>query len=454
MIFNNFKTHYLKAVSDRWVEGVISAELVDKQGEVTVQKMLFEKLQKFLKSSASMQDSHTNHTIGKWTEFRMITITDKEGRDVYGIYGKGWLYKDNYFADRVWEKIQKEEYEGISFGGEGTDMPEMVMTKDGKRAFKLNGLEIAEVSLCPTPAVPWALITNYNTLAKSYTMDELNKLQLTHRRDEKLVLQCKDNHCYVNDVGDYAENISNYIKQKTDNNINMTESDIKKNETVKEEDPKKDDENYKDGKDKDKSVNLVFDRLEQLAEKMSAQTETSKSEVKTEKTAETLKKEDVEASIDAKIKAAIDPINERFTGIENGIATMTGILEKMGDGAGNRAPGKDIPNGSQTTMTQTYVDNETGTSDPKVADNEGTDDSIKVEEKSDNEVVKEVDTQNPKLNKSEVAFDGNFVIDKARKLGPEAMADGILNSYVLSDETGVLGKVHTALEKSSRIYYT
>ena len=63
--------------------------------------------------------------------------------------------------------------------------------KDGTVAYELKDLEHYEVAVCKDPAVPLALITDYNVLAKAAIPAAKD------RGDGKMVIQCDKFKCYV-----------------------------------------------------------------------------------------------------------------------------------------------------------------------------------------------------------------------------------------------------------------
>jgi len=90
----------------------------------------------------------------------------------------------------IWEKIKSGEYKGLSFGGatKANRVPKVM--KDGEIAYALTDLEHYEVAVCKDPAVPLALITDYNTLAKA-------TIPSVPRGDGKEVIKCDKFGCYV-----------------------------------------------------------------------------------------------------------------------------------------------------------------------------------------------------------------------------------------------------------------
>ena len=72
----------------------------------------------------------------------------------------------------IWEKIKSGEYKGLSFGGatKANRVPKVM--KDGDVAYALTDLEHYEVAVCKDPAVPLALITEFNSVAKAMVDSE------------------------------------------------------------------------------------------------------------------------------------------------------------------------------------------------------------------------------------------------------------------------------------------
>ena len=66
--------------------------------------------------------------------------------------------------------------------------------KDGSTAYALSDLEHYEVAVCADPAVPMAIITDFNQIAKA-------NFNSSVRDDGKMVIQCDKMGCYVNKIG-------------------------------------------------------------------------------------------------------------------------------------------------------------------------------------------------------------------------------------------------------------
>lgn len=181
---------------ERWIEGIVSAEVLDKQGEITVRDELLKALHKMLKTSRAMPDTHTNRIVGEWHSFDPILIKDRDGTQIPAIRGKGKIF-DTPIGDSTWEKIKNGHFRGFSFGG-ATHSPRVpTRTRDGRTAFKLKDLESWEVSICQSPAVPIALVMGFNKLAKTYDAEELAKMEVIEKDDGSSVVRCTGNVCYV-----------------------------------------------------------------------------------------------------------------------------------------------------------------------------------------------------------------------------------------------------------------
>lgn len=154
---------HLMKVSDydettREVEGFISVQRQDSQGDIVPIDDLETNVKVWMKRGAPIMDSHTNRHVGKGLNW---SKTEFEG--VPAIKITGMIFNDTKADDSVWEKIKTEEYTGFSIGG-GADEEKSFNTADG---HVLKDTELYEVSVCDTPANVDALITSFNSFAKS-----------------------------------------------------------------------------------------------------------------------------------------------------------------------------------------------------------------------------------------------------------------------------------------------
>ena len=197
---------------NRFFEGYLTVEMKDKQGEITVVDELYKVLPIWVDRGAPITDTHSNRVIGKGINFAKTTVEDG-GVTYPAIKITGKIHKNYELDTDIWEKIKSGEYKGLSFGGatKANRVPKVM--KDGDIAYALTDLEHYEVAVCRDPAVPLALITDYNTLAKATVPSE-------PRGDGKEVIQCTKFGCYVTksegkDEPEYHDE-SNLNKEPTD----------------------------------------------------------------------------------------------------------------------------------------------------------------------------------------------------------------------------------------------
>lgn len=163
---------------DRFFEGILSAEIKDRQGEITDIEELYKALPVWMERNAPMSDTHSNRIVGRGINFEKVTIKTKNGEDIPAIKILGKIHSNTALDDFIWEQIKSGEYKGLSFGGATKANREPIVQSDGTMAYRLKDLEIYEVAVCEDPAVAFALITDVNPLAKSYVeKDSLVKIE-------------------------------------------------------------------------------------------------------------------------------------------------------------------------------------------------------------------------------------------------------------------------------------
>ena len=175
---------------NRFFEGYLTVEMKDKQGEITVVDELYKVLPIWVDRGAPITDTHSNRVIGKGINFAKTTV-EEGGVSYPAIKITGKIHKNYELDTDIWEKIKSGEYKGLSFGGatKANRVPRVM--KDGEVVYALTDLEHYEVAVCKDPAVPLALITDYNTLAKATIPSE-------PRGDGKEIITCTKFGCYVN----------------------------------------------------------------------------------------------------------------------------------------------------------------------------------------------------------------------------------------------------------------
>ena len=193
---------------ERYFEGLLTVQMKDKQGEVTIVDELYKVLPVWIDRGAPISDTHSNRIVGKGINYSRTTVKSDDGAILPAIKITGKIFKNYELDNVIWNKIKNNEYKGLSFGGATRSARSPIKMKDGSTAYALSDLEHYEVAVCADPAVPMAIITDFNHIAKA-------NFDSTVRDDGKMVIQCSKMGCYVNSTksdlltvmeGDKAEN--------------------------------------------------------------------------------------------------------------------------------------------------------------------------------------------------------------------------------------------------------
>jgi hypothetical protein len=200
IFFNQFVTKNLHPIGgdQRFFEGYLTVQVKDKQGEITIVDELIKVLPIWMDRGAPISDTHSNRIIGKGISYAKVDYKTKEGELIPAIKITGKIHKDYHLDNEIWDKIKSGEYKGLSFGGATKANRTPKILKDGSVAYELKSLEHYEVAVCKDPAVPLALITDYNPLAKAIT-DNVER-----REDGKMVIKCSKFGCTVEKMTDFA----------------------------------------------------------------------------------------------------------------------------------------------------------------------------------------------------------------------------------------------------------
>jgi len=204
IFFNRLVTKDLTATNsdERLFEGLLTVEMVDKQNEITIVSELMKSLPIWMARGAPISDTHTNRIVGKGINFQQTTVDD--GNKIYpAILIQGMIFKNYELDNEIWGKIKDGTYKGLSFGGATKSEREPIINDDGTTSYALKDLEHYEVAVCEDPAVPLALITEWNDLAKSMKPDQIHR-----RSDGKGVIKCASWGCHVEKWNDtkYTDN--------------------------------------------------------------------------------------------------------------------------------------------------------------------------------------------------------------------------------------------------------
>ena len=179
----------LDHTDQRFFEGFLTVEMKDRQGEITVVDELYKCLPIWMDRGAPITDTHSNRVVGKGINF-MKTTFESEGVTYPAIKITGKIHKNYELDESIWEKIKSGEYKGLSFGGATKTNRSPKVMKDGSIAYELKDLEHYEVAVCKDPAVPLALITDYNPIAKAVSDGE-------ELPNGKMKIGCDKFGCYV-----------------------------------------------------------------------------------------------------------------------------------------------------------------------------------------------------------------------------------------------------------------
>ena len=211
----------LDHTDDRFFEGFLTVEMKDKQGEITVVDELYKCLPTWMDRGAPITDTHSNRVVGKGINF-MKTTFESEGVTYPAIKITGKIHKDYQLDSDIWDKIKTGEYKGLSFGGATKTNRTPKVMKDGSIAYELKDLEHYEVAVCRDPAVPLALITDYNPIAKALTKGE-------ELPNGKMKINCDKFGCYVEKLDlKKGEDFSNADLQTASSTQNIDEGGMGK----------------------------------------------------------------------------------------------------------------------------------------------------------------------------------------------------------------------------------
>lgn len=176
---------------ERFFEGILTVEMLDRQGEVTMVDSLYKCLPIWMDRGGAISDTHSNRIVGKGINYSKTTLTDEEGNILPAIKIIGKIFNHTELDNDIWEKIKSREYKGLSFGGATTSDAIPVTQSDGSIAFHLKDIEMYEIAVCEEPAVPFALITEFNQIAKS---DDVYKVE---EEETDVLIRCEEKGCFV-----------------------------------------------------------------------------------------------------------------------------------------------------------------------------------------------------------------------------------------------------------------
>ena len=213
---------------DRFFEGYLTVQVKDKQGEITIVDELIKVLPIWMDRGAPISDTHSNRIIGKGISYAQTVYKDEQGVEYPAIKVTGKIHKNYELDNEIWRKIKSGEYIGMSFGGATKSNRTPKVMKDGSVAYELTNLEHYEVAVCKDPAVPLAVITDFNPIAKAMAGH-------TEKRDDgKMVIKCDKFGCYVKKSDEVIKSIDPDSKRcpYCDENVNKAfkDKDLEEND--------------------------------------------------------------------------------------------------------------------------------------------------------------------------------------------------------------------------------
>ena len=372
IFFNQFVTKDLHPIGgdQRFFEGYLTVQVKDKQGEITIVDELIKVLPIWMDRGAPISDTHSNRIIGKGISYAKTVYKSVEGDEYPAIKITGKIHKDYHLDDEIWGKIKSGEYKGLSFGGATKADRTPKIMKDGSVAYELKSLEHYEVAVCKDPAVPLALITDYNPLAKAIT-DNIER-----REDGKMVIKCDKFGCTVDKSEDFSNadgDRPNTYNNNSDKSSNRESSPVNDDSDVEikvqEKEEKKDEEKEDEEDSVKKDANLHYGGVRHSGKEYNNNAESTQvTEVKEEEDEEEKKDEEKDEKNDEDTK-------------KSGIQTEAGNNQLGGQGV----PKEKEDDKDDDKDNENYINSETEESDKDMENNTESknDESYNEVEKSD-----------------------------------------------------------------------
>ncbi len=433
----------------RLFEGIVTVEMVDKQGEITIRDELLKTFPIWMDRDAPIIDTHSNRVVGKGLNYAPVEVLDpKTKKKYYGIKILAKIHQDNQLDDDIWKKIITKEYRGFSFGGATRGDREPVEQADGSIAYSLKDLEMYEISVCAEPAVPLALITDFNHLAKSMKAEDMCGMSFDELDDGKIRVKCDGLKCYV--IRDSDQEVMKTWQGKPIEVINLDDhgkivgtaeldepvrlnsnKSVFTNKDMTNEDIRKEEEDKKDEKDEEKKAE--DDKKEEPKKDEEKKAEDDKKDDD--------KKEDADKSI-SNLADLVGTLVKTISSERNSTNKKFDKLAEQIKALETPAPAEEHGTNTPVKLNNEYNDepgsDTRASEDPKdPADKESEDGSVEFEEKQEIVSIHKATTPRPStgndwINKNR---DFNPILKRARELGPERM-----DQLIVEIKEGVYGK--------------
>ena len=117
LYFNGFTTS-LKSMEnvkseERYFEGLLTVQMKDKQGEITIVDELYKVLPVWMDRGAPISDTHSNRIVGKGINYSRTVVKNESGEELPAIKITGKIFKNYELDNVIWDKIKAGEYKGL-----------------------------------------------------------------------------------------------------------------------------------------------------------------------------------------------------------------------------------------------------------------------------------------------------------------------------------------------------
>ena len=99
---------------ERFFEGLLTVQMKDKQGEVTIVDELYKVLPVWMDRGAPITDTHSNRVIGKGINYALTSARNSDGDLLPAIKITGKIYKNYELDNLIWDKIKNGEFGGAT----------------------------------------------------------------------------------------------------------------------------------------------------------------------------------------------------------------------------------------------------------------------------------------------------------------------------------------------------
>jgi len=150
--------------SDRTIEGFLSVEEVDNQGDLITINSWKKAMPIFMKRGGTLLDIHQARPCGRLLKWDIRKTDDGNN----GVWIKCEIFDDNPLDQHVMNMLEKGVYQGFSFGGMALGKPSKIC-KDNLCYRKIDEHAVWEATIAPKPACPTALLKFVAGVPKNYS---------------------------------------------------------------------------------------------------------------------------------------------------------------------------------------------------------------------------------------------------------------------------------------------